>query len=242
MNRLVVFTILMIGISGASAAEGPASNAAVEAVAERKPDALDRFETELRADPDNLHLGAEYRQAVIESEAYDRCLDFFEELTRLHPASPNLLLNYGYAHVDKIPTEGAITGVILANTALTHFTTAIELSESWLARYTRGNSYLYWPTIFGRTRQGIADLERAVELSGQVEKRPFHAHAYAALGDGYWRLGEYEKMRDVWRTGLELFPGDPDLQELEAFYEEHFAMTTRVETDLRELLVTKDDS
>ena len=50
--------------------------------------ALDSFEAALRAEPASLRYGSEYRQAVIQAEAYDRCLAFFEELTAAHPRRP----------------------------------------------------------------------------------------------------------------------------------------------------------
>lgn len=205
--------------------------------------ALEAYEAALAAEPDNLRYGAEYRQAVIAAAAYDRAVAFLEQLTAEHPQAANAHLNLGFAFVDKIPTAGAITQVILANTALTHFSAALELDETWLGRYTRGNSYLYWPAIFGRTPLGIADLERAIALAGEGERRPYHARAYAALGDGYWRLEDLDKAREIWRRGLELFPGDPHLRArlerdddaLDAFLEAHFATDNRVDTTLREL-------
>jgi len=236
--------------AGRHAADGMTPNAeaaferAMATMAAGNPEAaLDDFEAAVAADPDNLRWGAEYRQAVIAVEAYDRAIGFFERLAAEHPDSPNLFLNYGYAYVDKIPSAGAVTQVILANTALTYFTEAVEIEESWLARYTRGNSYLYWPAIFGRTSKGIADLERAIELSKEIERRSYHARAYAALGDGHWRLDDVDKAREVWREGLRLFPGDPYLEsrlsregeELDAYLERHFATDTRVVTHLREL-------
>jgi tetratricopeptide (TPR) repeat protein len=205
--------------------------------------ALDRLETAAAARPDDLRYGAEYRQAAIAAGQHDRSIAFFERLAERHPDSAAVRLNWGYAYVDKIPAAGAVTQVILANTALNHFTEAIEREESWLALYTRGNSYVYWPPIFGRTKLGIADLERAVAMAEAGEPRSFHAHAYAALGDGWWRLDELEKAREVWRRGLERIPGAPALEQrlalegeaLGEYLQAHYAIGKRVETDLREL-------
>ena len=207
------------------------------------PAAIDLLEQAVAMEPDNLRAGTEYRQAVIAAGEYDRCLEFFEKLIAEHPGSASLELNYGYAHVDKIPVEGAITGVILANTALTHFTAALEIEETWLGRYTRGNSYLYWPAIFGRTQLGIDDLERAIEIAASQEKKPYHGRAWAALGDGYWRLDDPEKAAEVWRQGLRLYPENREIQErlahqgeeLDAYLEALFETTRRVPTHLREI-------
>lgn len=205
--------------------------------------ALDRLEGAAAAAPDDLHYGAEYRQAAIALAQYDRSIAFFESLAAEHPDAPAVRLNWGYAYVDKIPAAGAVTQVILANTALTHFTEAIERDPSWLALYTRGNSYIYWPAIFGRTKPGIADLEQAVAMAEAGAPKPYQAYAYAALGDGWWRLAELDRAREVWRRGLARHPGTVYLEErlalddegLDAYLKAHYAIGNRVETDLREL-------
>ncbi|HSL81831.1 MAG TPA: hypothetical protein VLF66_03590, partial [Thermoanaerobaculia bacterium] len=105
------------------------------------------------------------------------------------------------------------------------------------------NSYVYWPAIFGRTKPGIADLERAVEMARELPPKPYHAHAYAALGDGWWRLDEVEKAREVWAEGLARHPGTPYLAErvsregtaLDEYLKAHYALGNRVATDLREI-------
>lgn len=209
--------------------------------------ALEELERAAAAAPEELRYSAEYRQVAIELEEYDRAIAFFEELASEHPDSAAVRLNWGYAYVDKIPTAGAVTQVILANTALDRFTEAIEREESWLALYTRGNSYVYWPPVFGRTDLAIADLERAVALSEEGEAEPYHVHAYVALGDAWWRKDDLERAREVWRRGLERFPGAepleerleldaaPDGEALDRFLEAHYQVGQRVDTSLREL-------
>lgn len=208
--------------------------------------ALERLERAAAEAPEELRYGAEYRQVAIALAEYERAIAFFEELASEHPDSAAVRLNWGYAYVDKIPAAGAVTQVILANTALERFTEAIEREESWLALYTRGNSYVYWPPVFGRTELAIADLERAVALS-EEEPKPYHVHAYAALGDAWWRLDDLERAREVWQRGLERFPGTQALEErlalddapdhgaLDRFLEAHYQVGQRVDTTLREL-------
>ncbi|MBV8200267.1 MAG: tetratricopeptide repeat protein [Acidobacteria bacterium] len=207
------------------------------------PAALERMEAAVAADPENLRYASEYRQAVIRAGAYDRALERFAKLVADHPDSAFAWLNYGYVYVDKMPAAGAITQVILANDALQKFSRSIELKASWLALYTRGNSYLYWPKIFGRGPLAVADLERAVAISKTEPKRRHHVHAWAALGDAYWRTDQPERARATWDGAARLFPQDAGLKarlsrqgdELEAYIADQLDRTKRVNTDLREI-------
>jgi tetratricopeptide (TPR) repeat protein len=203
--------------------------------------ALPRLEAALAADPDSLRYASEYRMAVIAGRAYDRALDVFKRLVAAHPQSAAAELNYGYAYVDKIPAAGSITQVILANDALKRFTRSIELKPTWLALFTRGNSYLYWPKVFGRTPLGIADLEAAVRMSRAGPQRPYHARAWVSLGDAHWKLDEIDKARATWSEALKLFPGNAELEarlarqgdELKEYIESELDPNQRVDTDLK---------
>ncbi|MEM7353514.1 MAG: tetratricopeptide repeat protein [Acidobacteriota bacterium] len=242
-SKTLVLVALGVWLAAPGLANDFYAKGMAKATAEEWPVALDLLEKAILAEPNNLFYGADYRQAVIASGEYDRSLAFFEQLVADNPEAPNAFLNFGYAHVDKIPVEGAITAVILANTALTHFTTALEMEETWLVRYTRGNSYLYWPAIFGRAQDGVDDLLRAIEMAEGVEKKPFHGRAWAALGDGYWRLEDPEKAAETWRKGLELYPENEEIKDrlanvgegLDAHLEAMFETSRRVGTHLREM-------
>lgn len=207
------------------------------------PTALSNFEAALTLEPDNLRYGSEYRQAVIQAKEYDRCLKFYEKLVADHPNAGNAYLNYGFAYVDKIPASGSITQVILANTALTEFTKAIEVSQSWLAYYTRGNSYLFWPTIFGRAPLGVADLEKAFEMQKKGPKKTYHVRVYISLGDGYWKMDNLAKARAMWSEGLHEFPGNQALEarlaregdQLKAYIDDVLDPNKRVDTNLQEM-------
>jgi len=177
------------------AAPMAAPAAPVPSAAGELPAALEHMEAAVAADPDNLRYASEYRHAVIRAGAYDRALDFFAKLVADHPGAAFAWLNYGYEYVDKMPSAGAITQVILANEALQRFTRSIELKPSWIGLYTRGNSYLFWPRIFNRGPLAVADLERAVAISKSEPKRAYQAHAWAALGEAYWRTDQPERAR-----------------------------------------------
>ena len=203
--------------------------------------ALPLLEGAVAADPENLRYESEYRRTVIAAKAYDRALDFYKKLVEDHPQSAAAALNYGYAYVDKIPDAGSITQVILANSAQGWFTRSIELKSTWLALYTRGNSYLYWPRVFGRAPLGVADLEAAVKMSQAGPRRPYHVRAWIALGDGYWKTDQLEKAKETWSAALKLFPDDPQLKarlarsgdDLKEYIENELDPNKRVDTDLK---------
>ena len=159
-----VMLTLAVGCWGtvqANEAESLFQEAMQAAQADNYDTALAKFEAALQVDPNNLQYGNAYRLTVVkinQAKTYDRCTAFFQKLVADHPKASNAFLNFGYAYVDKIPVEGAITQVLLANKALGQFSAALALEESWLGLYTRGNSYVYWPAIFGRTPLAIADL------------------------------------------------------------------------------------
>lgn len=204
---------------------------------------LEQFESALQKSPNDIRAGSEYRQAVISAKAYDRCIAFFEKLVASNPKASNAYLNYGFAYVDKIPDAGSITQVILANTALSHFSKSIEIEPSWIALYTRGNSYLYWPKIFGRAQLGVNDLEKAYQMQKTGGKKTYHVRVYVSLGDGYWKTDQLDKARAIWKEGLDKFPESDSLKdrlnrqgdELAKYIDDVLDPNKRVDTNLREI-------
>jgi tetratricopeptide (TPR) repeat protein len=240
---VLMVTVGCCGTVQANEAESLFQEAVQAAQADNYDTALAKFEAALQADPNNLRYGNAYRLTVVkinQAKTYDRCIAFFQKLVADHPKAANAFLNFGYAYVDKIPVEGAITQVLLANKALGQFSAALALEESWLGLYTRGNSYIYWPAIFGRTPLAIADLEKAIALSKQTAKRSYHARAYVALGEAYWRLSDLKKARQIWQEALPLFPANEALQVrlqqddkgLQALLTAHFEQGKRVDTNI----------
>ncbi len=215
--------------------------------------ALDLLETALAADPDNLQYGSEYRRAALlraeslhgkggKPEDFDRPIKFFERLVAANPDAANAFLNYGLAYVDKVPTVEALTRMNIANAALGEFSKSLELKPSWVGYYTRGTSYLFWPKFFGRAKLGVADLETAVRMQAG-HKKPYYAHAWLALGDGYWKIEDLEKARSAWNEGLREYPDSPALKErlasqgdaLKAMIEDARDPRKRVDTNLENI-------
>src|SRR5437763_12808520 len=138
--RLRVITLaLALASARAAGSSEQAFDLGMKAVAIGEWDnALGLLENALTGDPDNLRYASEYRQAILRRAQslhpkegqpldFDRCLNFFEQLVAKNPNAGNAFLNYGFAYVDKMPAAGAITQVMLANTALNKFTKSIEL-------------------------------------------------------------------------------------------------------------------
>jgi tetratricopeptide (TPR) repeat protein len=219
------------------------------------PVAISTLEQAVQADPESLRNSSEYRQAVLRATKalhpkteglpadFDKEIAFFEREVAAHPMSSNLYLNYGFAYVDKIAAAGSITQVIMANTALTQFTKSIELKPTWIALYTRGNSYLYWPKIFGRAGLGVADLERAYAMQKAEGKKSYHQRVFISLGDGYWKTDNLDKAKAIWKEGAAVFPDSQPLKDrlaktgddLDTYINNVLDPNKRVDTDLKEL-------
>ncbi|HVW10325.1 MAG TPA: hypothetical protein VHC90_17175 [Bryobacteraceae bacterium] len=234
---------------------------AEQALAAKQYDtALGYFESSLTANPDSLRNASEYRMATLQRALalqpvvkgqphegkptdFDREIAFFDKLTKDHPNSSNAVLNYGFAYVDKIPAAGTISQVMLANTSLGFFTKSLELKQTWIGLYTRGNSYLYWPKIFGHAPDAVADLEKAYAIQKKEPKKSYHLRVDIALGDAYWKTDEHDKARAIWREGLKDFPDSPGLKarmskdgdDLDDYIADVLDPNKRVNTDLREL-------
>jgi tetratricopeptide (TPR) repeat protein len=249
--------ILALLLTAASAlmAESAAFEAAEKALSAKDyATALTQYETALKSEPDNMRYASQYRQAVLaQAKAlhpkegspadFDRAIKFFEGLTAEHPDASMAQLNLGFSYVDKMPAAGAITQVIMANTALGFFTKSIEIKPSWIGYYTRGNSYLFWPKIFNRAKLGVADLEAAYKMQKNGPNKPYYIRAYVSLGDGYWKTDEIDKAKAMWKEGLAAFPNSAALKErlakdgddLKMVIEDTLDPNKRVDTDLKEL-------
>ena len=175
---------------------------------------LSALEARLTANPENLKAGAEYRQIAIADNASDRAIAFFEQLSAKPNAGPNVYLNLALAYVDKIPTVGAFRRIAIGNKATKAVTRSIELKPWQVSYAVRGMVNLRFEKgFYHRTPQGVADLEEARRLSAAHARSPYVAQIYLALGDGYWRLKDHVKAREVWKKGSGLFPADAHLRE-----------------------------
>jgi tetratricopeptide (TPR) repeat protein len=174
---------------------------------------LRTLEQAVAAEPENLALGAEYRQVTIAAGLFDRAIDFFRGLARPNRSGPNVKINLALAYVDKVPTAGDIRRLYLGRDAMNALTQAIAVRPSVLAYYMRGQINLYYNRfIFQRTDKGVVDLTQALSMVTKETPPALVARIYAALGDGYFRLENLAKAREVWSTGLAACPDDAGLR------------------------------
>ena len=217
--------------------------AAVEAAAAKDcPTALDRFEAALarrRRQPPLRQRLPPRRHRLRRLRSRHRLLRASSSPNTR--ARPTRCSNYGFAYVDKIPAAGAITQVILANSALDS-----------LQQVARRRAELDWPLHSRQQLPALADGFSAGPRSASPTSRRqsraatpkatsrYHVRAWIALGDGYWKHDQLDKARATWQEGLRRFPGEERLEarlaregeELAKLIEASMDPAKRVDTDL----------
>jgi len=205
---------------------------------------LNVLESQLTGDAENLRVAAEYRQLVIATAAYDRAIKFFEKQTERSGAGPHAYLNLAFAYIDKVPVSGTIRQVYLGRDAIKALTRSIEWEPTDVAYLVRGLVNLYYDNvIFHRANKGIADLEEARRLSVVHPRLAYVPRIFISLGDGYWRVKNLIKAREVWRDGLAEFPDHEPLRArlmssddvIRGLVAHTFDPDLRVDTSLREV-------
>jgi tetratricopeptide (TPR) repeat protein len=205
---------------------------------------MDELEARLAQDPASLRLAAEYRQLVIDAGTYDRSLKMFERLARDPRGGANRYVNLALATVDKVPVAGSFRRALLGRDAIDALSRAIAIEPTPLAYLVRGLVNLYYDQlIFHRTDKGVADLEVARRLSAAYPQVRYAPRVLIPLGDGYWRLNQHDKAREVWREGQASCPDVEGFRVRLAARDEQIAEIiehaldpgVRVDTTLREM-------
>lgn len=197
IGRVIAACLLLLAGSGVAAARSD----------------LASLERAIAADPENLRVAAEYRQLAIAAKAFDRSIDFFANLAKQPNAGPNLAISLALAYVDKVPTSGEIRRLYLGRDAINALTKSIERRPSVLAYYLRGAINLFYNNlIFKRIPRGLEDLKQALSLVTPQTPPALTARIYTSLGDGYWRLEDRPKAREIWTIAIAKFPDDSELK------------------------------
>jgi len=214
------------------------------AIAAERVETLATLEQAVSADPENLKLAADYRQLAIAMRQFDRSIDLFEKLAKRKERGPNVLISLALAYVDKVPTVGDMGQLRLGRDAISILTKSIEERSTLLAYYTRGVINLYFNNfIFHRVPRGIADLQHALAMTTADTPPDVVARIYTSLGDGYWRLDQRDKAREVWTAGARRCPEyapletrtSPSQQKVAGAVRAALDARNRVDTRLREL-------
>jgi tetratricopeptide (TPR) repeat protein len=199
------------------------------------------LEKAVLTDPENLEVGARFRQMLIAGGYFDRSIDFFEKLTKTKTIGPNLEINLALAYVDKVPISGEIRRAYLGRDAIDALTRSIGMRPTVLAYYIRGFINLHFNTrLFHRVDKGIDDLQEARALTTGQTPVALAARVWVTLGDAYWRMDQREKARELWTAATARYSDDPELklrmtdsvQELDRYINHVFHLATRVDTSL----------
>jgi hypothetical protein len=174
---------------------------------------LQAYEQEIAAQPENLAVAADYRQAAVAARMFDRPVDFLGKLAKRKGSGPNIAISYALACVDKIPIAGDVRRAHLGFDAMDVLTRAIAQDPSVLAYYVRGRINLgYDKLIFHRADKGAADLSHALALVTDDTPRVLAALVYVSLGDAYYKLDQQAKAHDTWAAGASKYPDDVELR------------------------------
>jgi len=199
-----------LALIGAALAAALASGSAS---ARSVPREIDTLEQAVAADPEDLKLGADYRQLAIAERAFDRSIDLFEKLAKRKGSGPGVQINLAFAYVDKVPTSGDIRRLYLGRDAMNALSRSIALRPTVLAYYVRGVINLFYNAfIFHRADKGVGDLSTALRMVDSRTPPPLVVRVYTALGDGYVRLQNVPQARTTWTTALTKFPDDAGLK------------------------------
>jgi tetratricopeptide (TPR) repeat protein len=223
---------------------GGALDSAVAATRD-DPRSIDELERAVQSDPENLMLAADYRQLAIAARDFDRPIGVLEKLAKRRGSGPNVEISLALSLVDKVPTSGDIRRLYLGRDAISALTKAIAQKPTALAFYVRGLINLYYNNfIFHRVPRGIADLEQALAMATGDAPPALMLRVRTALGDGYFRLGNAAKAREVWSAAWQQFPADAGLKDrlekqgtaLEDIVTTALTASRRVDTSLADLL------
>jgi tetratricopeptide (TPR) repeat protein len=184
--------------------------AAAAEVPEGPLDAATLFERLLAADDGEADA---LWQRARELGLTDELLALFEERAASDPNDPELQLELGVAYIEKLQEAGqsAMAGK-WATMADEAFDRALELNpDHWEARMYKAVSLSFWPPIFGKQKEAVAQFELLIANQKTLPPSPEHANPYVMLGNLHWQRGDTEAALAVWQEGHGLFPDSTEL-------------------------------
>jgi tetratricopeptide (TPR) repeat protein len=153
-------------------------------------------------------------KALREDGLVDEVLALFEEKAKDQANDPAAQVELGKAYLQKLFTvpAGPEQG-LWAMKADKSFDAALALDDhSWSARFNKGVSLSNWPAFMGKQNDAARQFETLIEQQNQVAPKPEHAQTYFFLGNLYQGMGKGDQALATWKKGLELFPGNAQLE------------------------------
>lgn len=145
----------------------------------------------------------------------DDVLAMFEAQAKERPNDPAAQTDLGHAYLQKVNStnDGPEKGK-WATMADQSFDKALALDDhNWDARFSKAVTLSFWPPLFGKQPQAIANFETLVAQQQGEPQQPHFAQTHLMLGNMYLQMGDQAKALAAWQHGLELFPDNVQLQQ-----------------------------
>jgi hypothetical protein len=175
------------------------------------------WEAQVRKQPGDVSVSSQYRAQCRNLGVSKRAAEFFKMLLPAHPRVRNLRLQLAMAYVDQITLGGTMVAkALLAHRSLDQLNQLVAADSTWWpAVYARAMNHLHWPTYLQHADDAAADFERCLRVqsdAGGLGMHAYYVRTFVGLGDARVQLGAFAAAQEVWRQGLQLFPGHPELE------------------------------
>jgi tetratricopeptide (TPR) repeat protein len=201
MGKRILITVLLAGALVVLCPASPAGTVTAD---------FERLSQAVAASPEDPLAGDRLRQLCRQKKMIERCVDFFEELSKRYPKANAVRFNAALAYVDNLPHHTLFLQAAYSAHSIEHASAILQREpDNWLALYIRGLNNLYWPLWYQRTDWAMADLTRCTQMSRAMpgaRRRGYMALAFLALGDVYARLNRLPEAIATWKEGMSLFP------------------------------------
>jgi len=128
------------------------------------------------------------------------------------PDDPRAQFDLGVGYIEKIQEVTGIEAGSWATKADKAFDRTLALDEEHLdARLYKAMSLSFWPPIFGKRAEAIAQFETLIEKQAGHPAQDHFANSYTLLGNLHMESGNAAKALEVWKAGAAAFPDDADL-------------------------------
>jgi len=143
----------------------------------------------------------------------DQAIALMEARAAAAPDDPALQFDVGVGYIEKIQeVSGGLEAGKWATKADAAFDRTLALDEEHLdARLYKAMSLSFWPPIFGKRAEAIAQFETLIEKQAAHPAQDHFANSYVLLGNLHMESGNAAKALEVWQAGATAYPGDTDL-------------------------------